>query len=339
MNQIRQNISLTKLNTFGLQSITSKYFDFDNEKSLQDFILNHERDHDPLHIISGGSNILLPEKVEGVVLQSKIKGVNKIFEDSSSLMLEVGGGEEWDDFVAFCVGNNLYGIENLSLIPGHVGASPVQNIGAYGVEVGDLIESVHGIDLYSGNKMVFQKQECQFGYRSSIFKKQYKGRLLITKVVFRLNKQAALKLDYGDVKQLVLNMEGGMTLKNVRRAIIQIREAKLPDPTVKGNAGSFFKNPVVENDQAKKIIDKYPSAPHYKVDELQTKIPAGWLIEQSGWKGKSLGPVGVHEKQALVLVNNGGASLRDVLQLSDAIIKSVKNEFGIILEREVNILE
>ena len=250
--------------------------------------------------------------------------------------MRVGAGEVWDDFVAWAVERGLGGVENLSLIPGEVGASAVQNIGAYGVEAKDVIALVEAIDLSNGQKRVFGTEECNYAYRQSIFKNALKGKYAITYVTYRLQKQPVLKLDYGNIRA-VLGDNGQHTISDVRQAIIDIRNAKLPDPKVQGNAGSFFMNPVVSREKFLSIQKDYPQMPFYEV-EGGVKIPAGWMIDQCGWKGKSLGRAGVHDKQALVLVNLGGASSEEIITLCNTICKDVYDKFGIDIHPEVNLI-
>ncbi|MBN2166200.1 MAG: UDP-N-acetylmuramate dehydrogenase [Marinilabiliaceae bacterium] len=337
MNSIFHNKQLTLLNTFGLESVAKEFFEFDTEDDLIDLIKSNALNNKKILILGGGSNLLLSEKIKAMVLHSKIKGITVINNDSDTITIEAGSGIVWDDFVQYCVNNNYYGIENLSLIPGTIGASPVQNIGAYGVEAGDLIVGVTGIDLLNGEKRYFTSEECCFGYRSSIFKTTYKNSFLITKVQFRLRKRGILTLGYGDVKAEAESMYGGVTIENVRKAIVSIREKKLPNPDEFGNAGSFFKNPVVTNELAQKLKILYPELPIYQLENGNVKLAAGWMIEATGWKGKTVGSVGVHEKQALVIINKGGAMLNDVLKLADMVTQSVIDKFGVELEMEVNV--
>ena len=254
--------------------------------------------------------------------------------------MRVGAGEVWDDFVAWAVERGLGGVENLSLIPGEVGASAVQNIGAYGVEAKDVIAMVEAVDLQSGEKRIFAPQECDYSYRQSIFKKQLKGRYAITYVTYRLQKTPQLKLDYGNLRTVLTNqstVNSQLSIRQVRQAIIDIRNAKLPDPKVQGNAGSFFMNPVVSREKFLSLQKDYPQMPYYEV-EGGVKIPAGWMIDQCGWKGKALGRAGVHDKQALVLVNLGGATSDEIITLCNTICKDVKEKFGIDIHPEVNLI-
>lgn len=331
------DFNLKGFNSFGLNSEASRFFSFTDKEELKRLVRSGRLQEWPVYILGGGSNVLCKEVIPGIVIHPVLKGISILSESTTEALIEVAASENWDDFVAFCVDKEFYGLENLSWIPGHVGASPVQNIGAYGVEAGSCIEKVCGINLNDGQEYEFSKHECQFGYRSSIFKTELKNTLLITSVIFRLSKTAQWNLSYGDVCKEV-DKRGGLNLRNVRDAIISIRKSKLPDPNETGNAGSFFKNPVVSGDFCNKLLANYPQMPFYQSGEGLTKIPAAWLIEQTGWKGQQHGKVGVHPNQALVLINLGGASFQDVMELSDLIITQVSHQFGIVLEREVNIL-
>jgi UDP-N-acetylmuramate dehydrogenase len=335
---IQENFSLKKYNTFHLDICSAFFAAPENDEQIIDALRLQTNHNIPLLILGGGSNVLFKNDYNGIVIKPNIQKLTIIDESENNVWVEVGAGVEWDQLVAWAVKNNYYGIENLSLIPGNVGASPVQNIGAYGVEVKDVITQVNGIYIDTLEKFSLKNKECQFAYRNSIFKNELKGKVIITSVIFKLKKQADLKLNYGDVLAKVEEL-GEKNLENTRKAIISIRESKLPDHEILGNVGSFFKNPVVKNNIAQNVLDKYPEAPYYRVDENNTKIPAGWLIEQCGWKGKSLGNAAVHEKQALVLVNKtGNATGEEVLLLASEIEKSVKQKFGIDIEKEVNII-
>ena len=274
---------------------------------------------------------------DGMVLHSRIGGVEVTAEDDERVRVRVGAGVIWDDFAAYCVERGWYGAENLSLIPGEVGAGAVQNIGAYGVEVKDIIASVETINI-RGEKRVYQKDECEYAYRKSLFKKPEMKSVFVTYVNFVLSKKERYTLDYGTIRQELAKYPS-VNLAVLRRVIIAIRESKLPDPKVLGNAGSFFMNPIVPRAQFEALLDRYPTMPHYEVDAERVKIPAGWMIDRCGWKGKALGPAAVHDKQALVLVNLGGATGKDVVALSDAVRASVKEKFGVEIHPEVNFIE
>ena len=325
--------SLLNHNTFGMDVCAKRYVEYDSERELQALIptLNG----DVLHM-GGGSNLLFKGDFEGTVLHSAIKGVEVEEENEREVLVRAGAGVVWDDFVAWAVEHGYGGVENLSLIPGEVGASAVQNIGAYGVEAKDVIALVEAIELQSGQKRCFGTAECDYAYRQSIFKKEWKGKYAITYVTYRLQKEPVLKLEYGNIKAMLAD-KTNVTIADVRQAIIDIRNAKLPDPKVQGNAGSFFMNPVVSREKFLAIQKDYPRMPYYEV-EGGVKIPAGWMIEQCGWKGKSLGRAGVHDKQALVLVNLGGATSEEIITLCNTICCDVKEKFGIDIHPEVNLI-
>lgn len=335
----KRNYSLKKHNTFGIDAQCRRYVEFNDEDELK-FIIHSLSDADkPLMVLGAGSNILFTKDFDGAILHSVIKGINVVCEDTDHVIIRVGSGEKWDDVVALCVRNGWYGAENLSLIPGEVGASAVQNIGAYGAEVKDLIYRVDTVSLSDGKNESFDNIECGYGYRQSRFKTELKGKYVITHVSYKLNKSFKPLLDYGNIRE-VLNEKGSATLtaQQLRDAVIEIRKRKLPDPDVEGNAGSFFMNPIVNHDKFETLICKYPNIKHYTIDAEHEKIPAGWMIEQCGWKGRALGNAAVHDKQALVLVNRGGATGDDVLRLSNEICKDVKEKFGIEIHPEVNII-
>ena len=286
--------------------------------------------------IGGGSNLLFTKDYDGLILHSRIGGIEVTAEDSQTVSLRVGAGVVWDDFVACCVEHGWYGAENLSLIPGEVGASAVQNIGAYGVEVKDLITAVETVNI-QGYGRVYSVEECEYAYRSSIFKRPENKSVFVTYVRFRLSKEERYTLDYGTIRQELAKYPAP-TLPIVRKVIIEIRESKLPDPKVMGNAGSFFMNPIVAKEKLEALQRDYPRIPYYELPDGRVKIPAGWMIDQCGWKGKSLGPAAVHDKQALVLVNRGGAKGSDIVALSDAVRASVRDKFGIDIHPEVNVI-
>ena len=288
----------------------------------------------PLLILGGGSNLLLTGDYDGTVLHSGIR----FLEQTDECHIRCGSGYVWDDVVAYCVANGLYGAENLSVIPGEVGASAVQNIGAYGVEAKDLIDSVEAVEIGTGRICRFMNAECAYSYRQSKFKHAWRDRFLITAVTYKLSKTYAPKLDYGNIRAaLAAKGIGNPTAMQLRETIIEIRNAKLPDPKVLGNAGSFFMNPVVPTQKYNELAQQYEGMPHYTIDSEHEKIPAGWLIEQCGWKGKALGRAAVHDKQALVLVNRGGATGSEVVHLCETIQHDVRQKFGIDINPEVNI--
>lgn len=322
-------------NTFGIDVSASSFFEYHSEDELQKKIETGVISMPYLHIGSG-SNLLFIKDYEGTVLHSRITEIEVIAENENQVSVRVGAGMIWDDFVAYCVGKGWYGLENLSLIPGEVGASAVQNIGAYGVEVKDFITSVDTISIF-GKKRVFQTRECEYAYRKSIFKRPEMKSVFVTYVTFCLSKKESYTLDYGTIRQ-ELTKYSIVDLETLRRVIIEIRESKLPDPKILGNAGSFFMNPIVSRVRFEELQRQFPSMPHYDIDEERVKIPAGWMIDQCGWKGKALGPAAVHDKQALVLVNLGGATGSDIVALSDAVRASVYEKFRIEIFPEVNFI-
>lgn len=327
--------SLLPYNTFGIDVKTDFFIEYDSMKGLQEALqLDVVKSNQVLHI-GGGSNLLFLKDFNGVILHSAIRSIEKVGEDVDLVFLEVGSGVVWDDLVAYCVDNGWGGLENLSLIPGEVGASAVQNIGAYGVEVQDVIVTVNAVEVASATPRTFSNAECRYGYRNSVFKNELKGKYIITSIVFRLDKKPVFKLNYQHLEEAVLKI-GEVNLQNIRQTIIAIRESKLPDPKVSGNAGSFFMNPVIAKGHFNSLQEKYPQIPHYYVSEKEEKVPAGWLIDQCGWKGKQIGLAGVHDKQALVIVNKGGASGVEIAYLAEQIQASVKETFGIELKPEVN---
>ena len=335
--EIRQNISLKPYNTFGID-VKAKYFaEYNSVTELKELISSEVfRSNRHFHI-GGGSNLLLLNDYDGLILHSQIKEIEKTGEDEEFVFLRVGSGMVWDDFVAYCVSNNYYGVENLSLIPGEVGASAVQNIGAYGMEVKDANFSVETIETATLQNRIFSREECRYGYRKSIFKEELKGQYIITHITFRLKKNPDYQLDYQHLKQAVLE-RGDINLKNIRETVISIRQNKLPDPAISGNAGSFFMNPVISAEKFEMLQQIYPTMPHYPVSQSEVKVPAGWLIEQCGLKGKSFGRVGVHSKQALVIINLGNATGQEVADLAAMIMENVWQKFGIEIRPEVNFI-
>jgi len=332
---IKENISLLSYNTFGIDAKADYFIEYSSVEELQTALKSEIVKSNRLLHIGGGSNLLFMKDFKGVILHSAINFIKKVSEDADTVMLEAGAVVNWDDFVAYTVENGWGGVENLSLIPGEVGASAVQNIGAYGVEVQDVIIEVNAVEIETGESKIFSVEDCQYGYRESIFKKELKGKYIITSVVFKLQKQAQFKLNYQHLEAEVLK-NGDINLQNIRQTIIAVRESKLPDPKIFGNAGSFFMNPVISKAHFNELLAQYPQMPHYFVSETEEKVPAGWLIDQCGWKGKQIGNAGVHDKQALVLVNKGGATGAEIVYLAEQIQASVKSRFGIELRAEVN---
>ena len=335
--KILRDYSLLPHNTFGMDVKASVFIEYASVKELKEVLSLYVKDNQWLHI-GKGSNLLFIGDYSGIILHSAIKGYEVIHEDTKEVVVRVGAGEVWDDFVAMTVENEWYGAENLSLIPGEVGASAVQNIGAYGVEAKDLIVGVEAIEVSTGKESIFKNEECGYAYRESVFKSSLKYQYLVTHVSYRLKKTPCYHLDYGNIRLELEKQKVRLALANVRQAIISIREAKLPDPKLQGNAGSFFMNPVISREHFEALLVDYPLMPHYEVDAESIKIPAAWMIDQCGWKGKRLGRAGVHDKQALVLVNLGGAVGAEVIALSEAIQKSVYEKFGINILPEVNFI-
>lgn len=322
-------------NTFGLDVEAAVFLEYSSIEELEKLIATGRITSPYLHI-GGGRNLLFTGDYKGVILHSRIGGIEVIAEDEEKVSVRVGAGVVWDDFVAYCVDHGWYGTENLSLIPGEVGASAVQNIGAYGVEVKDMISFVETMNI-EGVKHVYRMDECEYSYRNSIFKRPEMKQVFVTYVGFILSKKEYYMLDYGTIRQ-ELEKFPKVDLKTLRQVIIDIRESKLPDPKLLGNAGSFFMNPVVSREIFESLREQYPQMPFYEVGIDRIKIPAGWMIDQCGWKGKSLGPAAVHDKQALVLVNRGGATGTDIVALSDAVRASVREKFGIDIYPEVNFI-
>ncbi len=331
---IKKNISLSSFNTFGFYHNAKYFIEIKNKDQILSFLHNKTYKGENKLILGEGSNILFTKDYDGVVILNSIKGIKVIKEDDDNVYIKVGSGENWDNFVSFCVKNHYYGIENLSLIPGSVGAAPIQNIGAYGVEVKTFIESVNGIDINDLKEKKFDNKSCLFEYRSSIFKNKFKDKFFITSVDFKLNKKENFNLSYKDLNNLDKN---NITIDLLRNKIIEIRNSKLPNPSELGNAGSFFKNPLVERNTIDKIKKEYIDLISFE-EKKKFKIPAAWLIEKCGWKGYKNKNIGVSDKHALVLVNYGERSGEKLKRLSDDIIKDVKNKFDLELEPEVNII-
>ncbi len=335
---VQQNFSLQKLNTFGIEARAKYFTAFSSVEELKTILSNPSYSKEKLLIIGGGSNLLFTsEFVDALVLQNKIKGIEIVSENEKEITIKSGAGEVWHDLVIHTIANNWGGMENLSLIPGTVGAAPMQNIGAYGVEIKDIFESLDAYEIATGTIKVFSLNECAFGYRSSIFKHDVKGRYIITSVTFKLKRQPTFNTSYGAISDTLKQM--GIekpSVKSISDAVISIRQSKLPDPKIIGNAGSFFKNPEISTTHFEKLKSNYPEIPSYPTFSGMTKVPAGWLIEQCGWKGKVVGHTGVHKNQALVLVNHGQAKGLEIKALSIEIQNSVNEKFGIELEAEVN---
>ncbi len=336
-----ENQPLLGFNTFGLEASARYWATFSSAEELRPLVQACRDRNLPWYVLGGGSNLILTGNFPGAILHpvpppAAFDPVRRLESVGESVLVEAAAGMEWDDFVAWTVEQGLGGVENLSLIPGQVGAAPVQNIGAYGVEAKDAIAWVDYLDTETLTAERIAAPDCGFGYRDSIFKRNLKGRAIITGVAFRLSNSPSYNIGYGDLKNEV-DALGGPSLENVRAAVTSIRRQKLPDPTETGNAGSFFKNPVVPRQQADELRTKYPDMPSYDTPE-GVKIPAGWLIDRAGWKGFRAGTVGVHPKQALVIVNLGGATANEILTLAGRIIADIQNRFGITLSMEVNVL-
>ncbi|MEQ8625646.1 MAG: UDP-N-acetylmuramate dehydrogenase [Vicingaceae bacterium] len=339
--KIETNKSLDQLNTFGIKAKAAEFISIESKAAAAVFFNENDLERKKFLILGGGSNLLLTKDVEGIVIQNNIKGIITVEEDDHHIVLEVGAGENWHQFVLYCVENNYAGLENLSLIPGNVGASPMQNIGAYGVEVKELITKVLALEIETGNLVEFNNSECDFDYRSSIFKTSHKGKYFITAVHFRLNKSPKFNIEYGAIKQQLEKdgvAENDLSIRAISDAVIAIRQSKLPDPKKIGNSGSFFKNPIITEEKFNQLKKRFKSMPAYKLPHGGYKLAAGWLIENAGWKGFREKDYGVHKNQALVLVNHGNATGEEIFNLSERILYSINKKFGVELEREVNVI-
>jgi UDP-N-acetylmuramate dehydrogenase len=331
---LHRNYSLKPYNTFGLDVKANYFCEYDSVHELVDFLSETDLKSHPVFFLGGGSNVLFTKDFDGLILYSSIVGTEIVYEDHDFVYVRVGAGVDWDEFVAWSVENDFGGVENLSLIPGHIGATPVQNIGAYGVEAKDVIDVVEAVSFESGKICKFLNEECEFAYRDSIFKNALKDKYIITRVTFKLSKKPTFILNYGNVLHHLQEKYGNPTLWNIRQTIIEIRENKLPDPKKTGNAGSFFKNPVVAEDVYLLLKEQNPDIPSYKV-ENGFKIPAAWLIDQCNLKGIKIGGAQVHDIQPLVIINTGNATSADIVALSDHVRQKVKDNFGITLHKEV----
>ena len=336
---IQRNFSLQQFNTFGIDASAKLFASFGSVESLKSLLDNSELYNQQRLILGGGSNILLTKNFPGVVLKNEILGIDLMSQDATHFYVRAGAGVNWHEFVMHTVAEQMAGLENLALIPGCVGAGPMQNIGAYGVELKDVFHSLEALHIGDKTLHTFTAQECEFGYRESVFKRKAKDQFVILNVTFKLNRLAVLHTSYGSIEEELEKMNiDNIKPHHVAQAVINIRSSKLPNPKDLGNAGSFFKNPVVPLHVYEKIAKDYNNAPCFPVNEVEVKVPAGWLIETAGWKGKIIDRCGVHSKQALVIVNHGGASGMEILDLSQRIIESIQEKFGITLEREVNII-
>ena len=338
--EILENVSLKSYNTFGIDAVAKYFAPFNSIDGLQELLLqNHQEAGSSLLVLGGGSNILLTKDFDGLVLKNEIAGIEVVDEDADHVYVRAGAGENWHQFVLYCVQNEFAGVENLSLIPGNVGASPMQNIGAYGVELKDVFQGLEAWHINNQRLVSFSLQDCAFGYRESVFKNKYKGQFIITSVTYRLNKKPVFNTSYGAIQQELEKM--GVTelsIADISKAVINIRSSKLPNPKEIGNAGSFFKNPTISKIDFERLIQAFPMMPSFAVDDEHVKLSAAWLIEQCGWKGYRKGDAGCYPKQALVLVNYGEARGAEILELSEEIIKSVQKKFDIVLQREVNLI-
>lgn len=336
---IQNNFDLKALNTFGIASYAKFYCELKEESEFKNLLTNSAFVDSEKLILGGGSNILFTKNFDGFVLHNKIKGINVMNDSEDYQIIKVGAGENWHEFVLWTIEHQLGGLENLSLIPGCVGASPMQNIGAYGVEIKDTFHQLEALDLNTGDKKVFSNNDCNFGYRESIFKNKVKNKYIITNVFFKLKKTPTLNTSYGAINEELTKLNiSKPTIKDVSDAVIKIRQSKLPNPKELGNAGSFFKNPEISAEKHDNLKKAFPKLVSYPMPENNYKLAAGWLIEECGLKGFEINNAAVHVKQALVLVNKGNCSGKDVLELSNYVIQKVFNKFGVNLEREVNII-
>jgi len=337
MLQIRENISLKNFNTFGVEAIAKYLVEINHEDELTELFLDPKWLQMPRLVLGGGSNVLFTKDFEGLVIRMNIRGIEHRI-NHEEVYVEAGAGESWNELVNYCVGHDFAGMENLSLIPGSVGASPVQNIGAYGVELKDVFESCQAFEISTQQIKTFVKEACGFGYRESIFKGELKDRFIIASVKFKLSTKPKVNTKYGAIEEELRKREiAGPTIQDVSKVVAHIRVSKLPDPSTIGNAGSFFKNPVIGFGEFERLKNNFSELVHYPAGNNQIKLAAGWLIEQCGWKGKIVGQTGTWKNQALVLVNHGNASGAEIFALSSQIIDSVYNKFGVYLNREVNI--
>lgn len=337
--EILTNCNLKIYNTLGLENYAKYFAILDNENDIENilFFIN-EHSITSTYFLGGGSNILFSHDFDGLIIKNNIQGIDIIEETDEHTILEVGAGEIWDEFVKFTISHNLYGLENLALIPGTVGAAPIQNIGAYGIEQCDCFLDAYGYNFANNQFERYNLNECKFGYRDSIFKNSLKNQFLITRVRYKLNKTFSPKIEYKDLQNYIAKNNLELTAMNIYNAVCEIRKSKLPDPHLIPNAGSFFKNPIIDRKQFEYLIAKFPDIKYYDLGNNRFKIPAAYLIEKVGWKGKSLGNAGVYEKHSLILVNRGNAISKEILNLANIIIKSVEDLYNIHLEFEVNIV-
>ncbi len=336
---IQENVSLKRYNTFGIEAIARYFSSFQSVVELEELLENLPANANHQMVLGGGSNILLTQNFDGLVLKNEIGGIETVTEDANHVYLKAGAGVNWHQLVLHTIERNLGGMENLSLIPGCTGASPMQNIGAYGVEIKDVFHSLEAYDLQDKTVVTFSVNDCQFGYRESVFKRKYRGRFVILNVTFRLMKQPLFNIEYGAIRLELEKMQvQQLSVQAISQAVINIRSSKLPNPAVIGNGGSFFKNPEVTNNFFFELKQHFPGIIAFPLENGNTKLAAGWLIEQCGWKGYRQGDAGCHAQQALVLVNYGQATGHQIFELSQQILDSVHEKFGVTLEREVNII-
>lgn len=336
---ISSNISLKTYNTFGIEAAAKYFKSIQSIEDIKELLQSIEYKNNEHLILGGGSNMLLTKNVDAIVVKNNLKGIEVVNETSDHVFVKCAGGEVWHEFVMWCIDKNYGGLENLSLIPGCTGASPMQNIGAYGVEIKDTFYELEAIHAITGEQKTFSKSECEFGYRESVFKHQFKNQFIITSVTFKLSKKPNFHVEYGAIKQELDAMNiSELNIKAISQAVINIRSSKLPNPKEIGNAGSFFKNPEVQASVYENLKTNFPNIVAYPLENGNYKLAAGWLIEQSGLKGYRVGDAGVHKLQALVLVNYGGATGNQIYNLSSHVLQTVKAKFGVDLEREVNII-
>lgn len=336
---ISSNTSLKPFNTFGINASAKYFATVQSLQNIQELFETTEYKNNAHFILGGGSNLLLTKNVDALIIKNELKGIEAFNETEDHVFVKCAAGEVWHEFVMYCIAHNYAGLENLSLIPGCTGASPMQNIGAYGVEIKDTFHELEAIDTKTGALRTFTKTDCEFGYRESVFKRKYKDRFIITSVTFRLSKKPQFHIEYGAIKQELDAMNiSELSIKAISQAVINIRSSKLPDPKQIGNAGSFFKNPEVTAGTHDRLKTEFPNLVSYSLENGNYKLAAGWLIEQSGLKGYRAGDAGVHKLQALVLVNYGTASGKDIYDLSTHVLQTVKSKFGVELEREVNVI-
>jgi len=339
MPELKKNHSLKNFNTFGLDVTAKSFVEIHSIGDLKSLKADGILKKDEILILGGGSNVLFTKDPDQLIVHIDIQGIEILREDESTALVKVGAGVSWHSFVMWSIENDLSGIENLSLIPGTCGAAPMQNIGAYGAEIVQVFDHLEAFHIDSGETHRFVTEDCEFGYRESVFKHRYKGEYIICTVSFKLKKQHSFNISYGDIRQVIEEKFGGIiSLRNVSKAVISIRQSKLPDPSEIGNSGSFFKNPVISETQFLKLKEKYSNMPSYPAGDRLVKVPAGWLIDQAGWKGHRRGEIGIHAKQALVLVNYGGGNGAEILQLAHDIQNDIAQKFGINLQTEVNII-